>query len=307
VVDTNAPLQFLRTAYQPDDWVAVLLKSSKSNRVAQRVVPISVAMSPRFQEWLIRENDSSGANVYVSVNALRSRTVSRRRSAVGAIRHVFLDADDDGDAVLQAIEGRADLPTPSYCLHSSPNRVHVFWRVTDFALDAVEALQRQLARELHADPAATSCSQLTRLTGFINRKRATPHCITIEYVRPRALYSPADFPTAVVRRRGDEIARWPMSVKNHDAHILDRARRYLAKVPPAISGQHGDVQTFRVCCRLVRGFALDDRSALDLLAAWNARCEPPWSDRELTDKLRRARTYGHEPIGALCESERHIE
>ena len=47
--------------------------------------------------------------------------------------------------------------------------------------------------------------------------------------------------------------------------------RYLAAVPPAIAGQHGDVHTFRVCCRLVRGFALDDDEALAVLGGWNAR------------------------------------
>jgi hypothetical protein len=44
-------------------------------------------------------------------------------------------------------------------------------------------------------------------------------------------------------------------------------------VPPAISGQHGDVHTFRVCCRLTRGFALDHEQALEVLADWNARCQ----------------------------------
>jgi hypothetical protein len=303
VVDTNAPLQFLRTAYQPDDWVAVLLKSYSTNRVAQRVVPIPVAMSLRFQAWLMRENDSAAVNVYVSVNALRSRAVTRRRSAVGAIRHVFLDADDDGDAVLQTIDGRANLPTPSYVLHSSPNRVHILWRVTEFTVDGVEALQRQLARELRTDPAATSCSQLTRLPGFINRKRPVPWPVTIEYRCPGVLYSPADFPTPPLNSdTHPEFASRPISVRRRDAQILERARRYLAAVPPAISGQHGDVHTFRVCCRLVRGFALEDRDAFELLSAWNARCQPPWSERELADKLRRARTYGREPFGGLCES-----
>ena len=74
-------------AYQPDDWVALLVKSSGTNRVSQRIVPVSVALSPRVQAWLKREDESSGSNVYVSVNALRARAVSRRRSAVGAIRH----------------------------------------------------------------------------------------------------------------------------------------------------------------------------------------------------------------------------
>src|SRR5438094_5427687 len=139
VFDPSAPVEFLRMAYQPDDWVAVLVKSSGTNRVAQRVVPVSVAMSPRVQAWLKRENESSGGNVYVSVNALRARTVSRRRSAVGAIRHVFLDADEDADAILQAIERRPDLPTPSYVLCSSPKRLHVFWRVTEITVDRVRA------------------------------------------------------------------------------------------------------------------------------------------------------------------------
>ena len=46
---------------------------------------------------------------------------------------------------------------------------------------------------------------------------------------------------------------------------------------------------------------LDD--ALKLLDDWNARCEPPWSERELIDKVRRARRYGREPIGGLLEAQ----
>jgi hypothetical protein len=36
-----------------------------------------------------------------------------------------------------------------------------------------------------------------------------------------------------------------------------------------------------------------------MLASWNLRCVPPWSERELHDKLLRARRYGREPIGGL--------
>lgn len=82
-----------------------------------------------------------------------------------------------------------------------------------------------------------------------------------------------------------------------------RAQRYLAVLPAAIVGQHGDLHTFRVCCRLVRGFALSDADAFALLVDWNARCEPPCSERELMDKLYRARRYGREPIGGLLEAQ----
>ena len=50
---------------------------------------------------------------------------------------------------------------------------------------------------------------------------------------------------------------------------VERARKYLAKVPPAISGQGGHDQTFHAACVLVLGFALDRGAALELLHEWN--------------------------------------
>ena len=95
----------------------------------------------------------------------------------------------------------------------------------------------------------------------------------------------------------------PLTYRNRrTADVLDRVRRYLAALPPAISGQHGDLHTFRACCRLVRGFALNDQDAVALLGTWNLRCQPPWSERELRDKVRRARRYGREPLGGLVEA-----
>jgi hypothetical protein len=132
VIDSDAPRLFLQAAYLRDDWVAVLLKSYESRRTVQRVAPLCVAMSSPFQAWLAREN-RAGVNVYCSVNALRERTASRRRTAIRAIRHVFLDADHEGPAVLAAIAARRDVPPPSYVLHSSKSRVHVFWRVVGFS------------------------------------------------------------------------------------------------------------------------------------------------------------------------------
>jgi hypothetical protein len=57
---------------------------------------------------------------------------------------------------------------------------------------------------------------------------------------------------------------------------------------------------------MVRGFALSDTDAFTLLVDWNARCEPPWSERELRDKVRRARRYGREPIGGLLFEDDHV-
>jgi hypothetical protein len=309
-VDREAPLRFLRTAFQPDDWVAIFLKSYETGRVTQRVGPLDWVMHPRFQAWL-RFKNSQKYNVYCAVNAFAPWKRTRTRDSVGAIRHVFLEADRDGPAVLARIGARRDLPDPSYVLHSSPNRVHVFWRVMGFEPEYVEALQHQLAHELDTDPAATPATQTTRLVGYSNHKYQPAHFVTIVYRYIDRVYTPTDFPsvTRVIRNavitdtRPPTLTRapWKPHRKARGIDPVERARRYLSRVPPAVAGQHGDVHTFRVCCRLVRGFALDEEQSLDVLSEWNGRCQPPWSESELRDKLVRARRYGREPIGGLLK------
>jgi putative DNA primase/helicase len=70
---------------------------------------------------------------------------------------------------------------------------------------------------------------------------------------------------------------------HHD--VLDRARKYLAKVPPAISGQGGHNATYHAACVLAHGFALSAEEAKPLLLEWNTTCQPPWSAEELDHKL----------------------
>jgi RepB DNA-primase from phage plasmid len=302
-VEPAAPLRLLRAGYAPDDWVAVFLKSYATNETCQRVASIAQIASARFLAWL-RSRNAAGWEIYVSVNAVQPRRRSRARDAIAAVRHLFLEADHDGPHVLATLASRRDVPPPSYLLHSSTNRVHVLWRVAGFDVARVEALQKQLARELNTDAAATSCSQTTRLPGFWNHKRRPAALVTMVYGRVNRIYSPEDFPDPKMR------ATTTVSSAGFDVPIgsrLERARRYLAVLPPAIAGSHGDVHTFRVCCRLVRGFALDDGEALSVLQEWNSRCQPPWSEPELAQKVLRARRYGREPIGGLLTQRRTFE
>ena len=295
LVEPAAPLRLLHAGYAADDWVAVFLKSYGTNETCQRIASIAQVASPRFLAWL-RSRNAAGWEIYVSVNSVKPRRRSRARDAIAAVRHVFLEADHDGPQVLAALAARADLPPPTYLLHSSRNRVHVFWRVAGFDIARVEALQKQLARELRTDSAATSCSQTTRLPGFWNHKYRPAVLVTMVYGRVNRVYTPDDFPKPRMRATPSASdASFDVSASTR----LERARRYLSALPPAITGSHGDVHTFRVCCRLVRGFALDDDQALFLLQEWNATCQPPWSERELLEKVSRARRYGGEPIGGL--------
>ena len=138
------------------------------------------------------------------------------------------------------------------------------------------------------------------MPGFLNYKYAPPALVRAKYGRATRVYTPDDFPTppAKALRRAPSATSAPRL----PVHVIERARRYLAALPLAVSGQNGDVTTFRACCRLVRGFLLSDEDALALLHEWNSRCEPPWTERELVDKIRRARRYGREPLGGLLET-----
>ncbi len=298
----GAAQQFLNTAYEPGDWIAVFLKTYETGEVAQRVLPVREVATERFQRWL-RARNAAHWYIYISVNAIARGRRSRTRDAIAAIRHVFLEIDCDAKIVLRKLTDRADLPAPSYVLRSSRDRAHVFWRVHGFTHDHVEVLQRQLALELGADPAATPCTQTTRLPGFRNHKYPAAPLVTIEYRDTATIREPADFPQPELRQNLVKAAP-AFPAPNRSADVRERVKQYLAAIPPAIAGQHGDLHTFRVCCRLARGFALEDDDALMTLADWNNRCEPPWTERELLDKLRCARRYGREPIGGLLPPSR---
>ena len=66
---------------------------------------------------------------------------------------------------------------------------------------------------------------------------------------------------------------------------IERARRYLSRLPVAVSGQGGHRAAFRAACALVQGFALTETDALSLLRAWNSGCQPSWSENDLRHKV----------------------
>ncbi len=99
------------------------------------------------------------------------------------------------------------------------------------------------------------------------------------------------------RAAAEPVAYRPRAVPSTAA--IERARKYLAACPHAISGSGGHAITFSVAQKLVRGFCLSEADALDLLSEWNARCVPPWSDRELRHKIEQATKSGRHAEGDM--------
>src|SRR5690348_14889109 len=161
--------EYLRDNFEPKDRLAVVLIHKRAKTVIQRLTTAERLRSDEVQDWL-RDHNSRRFEVYVSMNALRPEATGRKKADIDAIRHVYLDLDEDGTARLEALLAREDLPKPNYIVNSSPNKWQVIWKVQEFSKDQAEGLQRGLARDCGADPAATDCARVLRLPGFYNYK-----------------------------------------------------------------------------------------------------------------------------------------
>ena len=99
-----------------------------------------------------------------------------------------------------------------------------------------------------------------------------------------------------------------LELTEQPADVVERARKYLSGIEGAVSGQRGHDKTFRAACRIVRGFALPMSQALPLLRAWNEKCQPPWTEKELVHKihgaLKRKMEKDEGPIGWLRDAKR---
>ena len=84
-----------------------------------------------------------------------------------------------------------------------------------------------------------------------------------------------------------------------------RAGKYLAKLPPGVSGEGGHDKTFAAARAAVYGFDLGAARGFDLLASeFNPRCAPPWTEGELRHKCDDADTKPHDkPRGYLLGNE----
>lgn len=77
-----------------------------------------------------------------------------------------------------------------------------------------------------------------------------------------------------------------------DDAVFERARKYVEKMPGAISGENGHGKTYHVACVLVKGFELPTIQAMEIMKEYNATCDPPWTDHELQHKIDSAAKAG---------------
>ena len=75
-------------------------------------------------------------------------------------------------------------------------------------------------------------------------------------------------------------------------NAVERAAAYAETIDSAIAGQDGHGRTLYFCCRIMNGFDLTEAEFWPLLDKFNARCDPPWNQRELEHKVSEAVKFG---------------
>lgn len=117
----------------------------------------------------------------------------------------------------------------------------------------------------------------------------------------------ASLPDAWIKRARRQAPRRPISTSplvSTDAK-MERARRYLARIPGAVSGDNGHTQTFNAVAHVMIGFDLDpDATRSIILGDYNPRCDPPWSERDIDHKIRSVAEHCKRERGYLLTADR---
>lgn len=90
---------------------------------------------------------------------------------------------------------------------------------------------------------------------------------------------------------------------NIPSNIWDRVTCYIDKCEPAVSGERGHDQTFKVLCETIRGFDLSWDQAWQAALYFNQKCQPEWTQKDLKHKVDEAfKVTANQPRGHLLNS-----
>jgi P4 family phage/plasmid primase-like protien len=214
---------------------------------------------------------------------------------LGEPSHGLIDVDLDHPLALKLADEY--LPkTPAVFGRKSKPRSHRIYRVTGpIETKRFETESEKCIVEIRATGAQTIFPPSQHPSGESIRwedKTAEP-----AEVSPEELVKGVTCLAQAVKRELREKKRQPAkesrAVKapaTDRQQLIERARAYLEKLPPAVSGQGGHDRTFNAATILRCGFGLSYDEAGPLIQEWNKTCEPPWSDAELDHKLKDAGT-----------------
>jgi hypothetical protein len=225
-----------------------------------------------------------------------------RRSRDTVTRVWALTLDHDAGEALDAVAGRLDglarfqHTTRKHTPEAPRCRVVVQLSrsVSPFEYEALWRRFAQFAGEV--DPAPKDPSRFWFLPGCP---------LGAEFVAQKFDGLPLDVDHWLAKPDPTAVVRAPSNWKptKERASVVDRARRYIARMPEAVAGSGGHAATWDVALVLARGFDLSESDTFELLAQeYNPRCSPSWSEKELRHKAKQA-SQSRAPGGFLLQDD----
>jgi RepB DNA-primase N-terminal domain/Protein of unknown function (DUF3987) len=175
--EPHPAINYLLTLFQPEDRVCIwfLPDNTQDYRSAEKVA------TDQYLARVAAKNDA-GFNVYVCMNALKPETDRRIKENIGSIRTVYLDIDTEGPSKLDRLMASDLVPKPTFVLESSPGKFQVVWSLAEeITVAEQEKLLKALVSNFGGDPAATDCTRILRLPGFVNHKYPEKPVVKIVY------------------------------------------------------------------------------------------------------------------------------
>lgn len=155
--------------------------------------------------------------------------------------------------------------------------------------------------ELVGGIADTQCRNPNAIYYFPSCPKAHEHLAMVEVINPGGEALDIDDVLATA----PEVKPRDSFIPEVDPEVIKRIETttrfkltqvFLEEYPPAIQGEHGDVQTLKAA--MIGGdFGLNDEQFWPLLQAYNERCQPPWDEADLAQKLDNANNYRRLPFG----------
>jgi len=257
-VNLNDTASFLKGLFNPPTNLCFQIFGDKKDSVlsgAYKYLTFDMA-----SKWLIRSNEQ-GYGIFFMVNAGDGR--GRTKSSISRIRAIFVDLD--GAPIEPLLEATKEEFCPTAIVETSPQKFHVYWRVSDDRLDMFSKVQRAIARKFHGDISVNDLPRVMRLPGFFHLK-GEPFLTRCVSLNPDAEYKLDE----LIDFFKLDLEEPPLSI----GEILQESDSFFPE-----GTRHQSL--IQVAARL-RNSYLDGAPLLNALREVNQqRCRPPLTEEEL--------------------------
>lgn len=283
--------------------------------------PINPALIGRAANRVVFKADKTSLDAdIVSRRFLLVDIDAIRPSGISSTDAELVEAERVSDALLKGMSQRG-WPEPLQGM--SGNGRYLLWRIElpndEDSKNLLKSVLQKMAVEFNTDGAEIdltmfNASRIAKVLGTVARKGDEVLGVAGIDDRPHrqswfiAPESPLEVVAVELLREyaetNDEEPRQSDSTENLIGHIVKageageskdvrKAKKYLSKMSPSISGDGGAKKLFAAACKAIHKFGLSDSETLAVLeSSFNPRCEPPWDTPGLERAIQKARQDG---------------